>query len=99
MISQQAFAEDAVVRFGVTRGKSVPAAVGLELHRFEKNESDIDVQVSVIGRALDVAGEPDLPGHPQNGSNSAKVICSAKVTALAGSAAHRDVHQGYDYLW
>ena len=35
-----------------------------------------------------MAGEPDSPGHPQGGSSGSKVVCSAKVSALAGGVAH-----------
>ena len=37
--------------------------------------------------------QPDLTGHPQCGQSGGKVLGGAKVIALAGSFAHRDLHQ------
>ena len=61
-------------KFGVARGKSIPMAVDLKLHRFDRNESDVHEPF----RSLVVHRERDSTGHPQRGQSGGNVLCSAK---------------------
>ena len=73
----QVFAERTVAKFGVTRGKCVPAVVDLKLEVFDKDEPDVDEYFRLfVGRVFDVAGKPDSPGHSGRGSGGGKILCS-----------------------
>ena len=55
-MSQQVLAEGIVAKFGVTRGKSIPMAVDLKLHRFDRIESDVDEPFrSLVGHLMWIA--------------------------------------------
>ena len=85
-----------MAKFGVTRVKSTTMVVDLKLDEFDKDEPDVDEPFrSLVGLLMWL---PDSAGYPQRGSSGGKVLCSAKVISLAGSTAHRDVHQVYEHV-
>lgn len=62
-ISQQVFAESTVAKFGVTRGKSIPAVVDLKLEVFDHDEPDVDEPFrSLVGHLMWLANQtrPDI---------------------------------------
>lgn len=62
-LSQQAFAENLVKKFGVTRSKDTPMVVGIELDRFDAAEPDVDDPFrSLVGHLMWLANQtrPDI---------------------------------------
>ena len=63
MISQQVLDESTVAKFGVTRGKSIPAVVDLKLEVFDHDEPDVDEPFrSLAGHLMWLANQtrPDI---------------------------------------
>lgn len=62
-LSQQAFAEDVVAKFGVTRNKAIPMVVGLKLEEFDEDEPDVEEPFrSLVGHLMWLANQtrPDI---------------------------------------
>ena len=74
-------------------------AVDLKLHRFDRNEPDVDEPFrSLVGHLMWIANEtrPDILNAVRA---VARYSAAPKLLiALAGSVAHRDAHQIYEHI-
>ena len=60
-MSQQAFAETIVAKFGVTRGKPTPMVVGLRLDEFDQEEAEVEEPSrSLVGHLMWLAKQTSL---------------------------------------
>ena len=87
-ISQQTVAENMVEKFGTTRTKETPMAVGLRLDDFDPTERDVDEPFRpVIGWIFDVACEPNSFGYPQRVASRGYVFSRTETRALESGLA------------